>query len=155
MISTVAAPTSSDCAGRPTWKPLTCSTPPGLHGVAPESSHGTSERASAAGAGVRLAPIVAASIPVDASATVKLTATGLAAWPFGAGLTVPSIRKGTAGIRMSPASVSAPEAMLTDCTALWKLGVWKRPESQSVPASAGCVVHFDVMPDGAGAKSVG
>jgi hypothetical protein len=47
----------------------------------------------------------AESMPSAASATTKSTVTGLSVVWLGAGFKVSSIRKGTAGTKMSPASV--------------------------------------------------
>jgi hypothetical protein len=83
------------------------------------------------------------------------TATGLSAVVSGSGTRLSSIRKGTAGTRMSPASVRWPDAICTAAGSLRKLGVCRPPWTQAWAAALGSVAQVAVMPDGAGTKVEG
>jgi hypothetical protein len=135
--------------------PVTLNAAPALHGADVASSHGVSVTGTdAAGPLFRLTSndTESGSMPLTASATLKVMVTGSATLAPGPGLS--NARNGLESTSMSPPPARLPARMVTGVEALSKLGAAGVVVSHAAPTPGGLVGQISVMPGGAGAKLV-
>lgn len=148
-MRTSAGPNASGWGSVETMKPLTSSIPPGLQTGLPKSLHGdaliSAMPLKGGDACMSDTMIDSTSIGLTASATTKLTATGLAAEPEGEGCNELSIKKGFEKTSIT-GSVRVPASTSTPTLALSKLAVANTPGMQGSATSVGSTSHCCVGP---------